>query len=122
MPQSSQPPSRRQWTGLIEAGRAFQFDPSRSGWTLFWKEPPESSKTLVRKSQELDEVGLQRLRKKAERGGTWEGAVLQVPVPVEQERGEANYPLLAMWADRHSGMILGFELGQSSTDQQLLVQ
>jgi hypothetical protein len=60
----------------------------------------------------VDEVRLQRIKKQATRSGTWEGMCFWLQKVVQEGEESPFFPLVAVWADVESGMILHHELGR----------
>jgi hypothetical protein len=68
----------------------------------------------------VDEVRLQRIKKQATRSGIWEGMCFWLQSVVTEEDGEAFFPLVAVWADVESGMILHHELDRPENGPGIL--
>ena len=60
----------------------------------------------------VDEVRVQRIKKQASRCGTWEGMCFWLQALVQEQGLQPFYPLVAVWADAESGMILHHELSR----------
>lgn len=71
-------------------------------------------------SPKVDEVRLQRIKKQATRAGTWEGMCFWLQAMVQEQGEEPFSPLVAVWADGESGMILHHELSRSEQGPGIL--
>jgi hypothetical protein len=58
----------------------------------------------------VDENRAQKARQSFIVNGVWEGSVYQLPMPTGQEKGPDFFPCLGLWADHHSGIVLGQDL------------
>lgn len=62
-------------------------------------------------SPRVDELRLQRIKKHAKRTGTWEGMCFWLQSAIRDDDA-SFYPLIAVWVDAESGMILHHEMGR----------
>ncbi|MFP4034936.1 MAG: DUF6930 domain-containing protein [Desulfovermiculus sp.] len=69
---------------------------------------------------QVDEVRLQRIKKQAIRSGTWEGMCFWLQKIVREGGESPFFPLVAVWADVESGMILHHELDRPEKGTGLL--
>ncbi|WP_051564495.1 DUF6930 domain-containing protein [Desulfovermiculus halophilus] len=62
--------------------------------------------TKLNSAPRVDELRLQRIKKHAVQNGSWEGMCFALNTIVQEEGQEPYAPLVAVWADVESGMIL----------------
>lgn len=77
-------------------------------------------KPKSRSSTRIDELRLQRIKKNAVRSGSWEGVCFELQSMVKEEGQEAFFPLVAVWADVDSGMILHHEQDRPENGEGIL--
>ena len=82
--------------------------PDSGGWS-------QEIETLDRGSEQLevptvDELRLRRLSRSASRGGLWEAAAYWMPMAVGEGETKSYFPLLCVWADHNTGIILHTQL------------
>ena len=74
------------------------------------------------KTLPVDELRLQRLKKKAARSGTWEGMCFWLRMPVQEGEDPPFYPLVAVWVDQESGMIVHHDIGRPENGAKILCE
>jgi len=68
----------------------------------------------------VDELRLQRIKKQAVRSGVWEGMCFRLRTVVREGNENPFFPLVAVWADAESGMILHHELARPESGNGIL--
>ena len=58
----------------------------------------------------VDEIRAQKVRRSCNWNGVWEGSVYELPMLTGQKKGPSYFPCLGVWADHHSGVVLGQDL------------
>jgi hypothetical protein len=90
--------------------------PRTEGGRQVWQTETVKPSFVIKKPQQealpapIDELGLQRLKKNSPQPGTiWEVDLFLAPMPILERADRPFFPYLALFADHHSGFVLGVD-------------